>query len=62
MMKVKLETRDGEHVGHTYIPPFKTLPDVLVWGDRTFRAHDAQHGAAIYRECFTVVIVEPVTE
>lgn len=62
-MKVKLETSDGEHVGHSHVPPFNKPPDVLLWGDRVFKLHeDAKHGAVVYRECFAVAIVVPVTD
>lgn len=35
-MLARLTTSDGGHVALVEIPPFKKLPDVLFWGERTF--------------------------
>jgi hypothetical protein len=35
-MKINLLTRDGEFVTEVEIPMFKLMPEVLVWGERTF--------------------------
>jgi hypothetical protein len=36
MIKVKLYTSDGRFVSEALMPPFRELPDVVVWGARVF--------------------------
>lgn len=62
MWNIRLETSDGHFVGNTHIPPFNVLPDVLIWGQRTFKliSYEQANGVALYRECFTFWVVEPV--
>lgn len=61
--KVRLETKDGHHVQDVYIPPFLSLPDVLIWGNRTFTFHgelsaDGDPCCAEYREAFCHMVLE----
>ncbi len=35
-MTVKLYTREGGFVTEATIPPFLTMPDVVLWGERFF--------------------------
>lgn len=61
---VKLETRDGGHVGWAMIPRFNPAADVLVWGQRIFydaAAVDADADYRLYREAFAWAVVTPVT-
>jgi len=52
--KVRLETRDGEHVADVEIPRFKMLPEVLVWGGRTFSCeYRLSQPIFIYTEVFS---------
>lgn len=68
-MKIKLETSDGLLVGYTVIPEFKMLPDVVMWGTRHFKIHEVlisaeepqELGTPIYRECFTAIVLNPVS-
>ena len=64
MITVRLETQDGRDVGIVgKIPPFN---EMLLWGERVFKyERTIQPGGAIdpdgvmiYRECFTVALVE----
>lgn len=59
MKKVKLSTDDGRHVHAILMPPFKDLPDVVLWGSRSFLLWDSE--GPEYRECFayTVPLVNP---
>jgi len=57
MMQIRLAVRDGGHVADVSIPPFKSLPEVVVWGERFFAFHhdlkaDGENCAAEYREVF----------
>lgn len=74
MMTVRLETESGELVTYASIPPFNTMPAVLVWGIRHFKLSDSvfrhterqgerlkQQDLAIYRECFAVAIIDEST-
>ena len=59
-MKIKLETSDGGFVHEQEIPPCKTAPDVIGWGDRVFQQHATEKrpdGYTIYRECFAYALV-----
>jgi len=40
MLKIELLTA-REHVAWVWIPPFKKLPEVLIWGSRVFTLKDA---------------------
>jgi hypothetical protein len=65
-MKMRLTIRDGGHVADVEIPPFKSLPDVLVWGDRVFSFHqsrsdDGDPCSAEYREVFCYWIPPSIT-
>ncbi len=35
-MNVTLYTRDGQPVVEVDIPPFQTMPEILIWGARFF--------------------------
>ncbi len=57
MMQIRLAIRDGGHVADVLIPTFKSLPDVVVWGERFFVFHhdlkaDGENCVAEYREVF----------
>jgi hypothetical protein len=57
MLTVRLAVRDGGHVADLQIPPFVTLPEVLIWGQRVFafhaeRASGEDPAIAEYREVF----------
>ena len=57
MIKVRLAIPDGGYVADVTIPPFKKLPDVIVWGQRFFTFHKdlpepEDDCAAEYREAF----------
>ncbi len=61
---VKLETRDGAHVGWITIPKLRPCADVLWWSERFFRFRDIKPGKPghlQYVEAFTVAITAPVT-
>lgn len=65
-MKIRLAIRGGGHVADVEIPPFKTLPEVLVWGQRFFSFHtelkaDGENCSAEYREVFCYWIPPSVT-
>lgn len=53
MRKVQLITRDRGFVAEVDVPPFLTMPDMLVWGDRHFK-HEADD---LYVEAFVFWIV-----
>lgn len=63
MIKIELRTEDGEFVVNVAIPPFQVLPDVIVWGTRTFTFNSAvgdntnNKPIAIYKEAFCVAAV-----
>jgi hypothetical protein len=57
MIRIRLVTSDGREVEDVFIPPFRKLPEVLVWGARMFSFHrdlkdDADPCSAEYREVF----------
>lgn len=61
MIRIKLFTRDGGFVTEGEMPPFLTLPDVIVWGERVFiapqvdaavRAAEHRAGEVAYVEAF----------
>lgn len=54
MVIVRLETEDGRFVGNVEVAPFLSAPEILMWGDRFFKLHQATP-EAIYRECFCAV-------
>lgn len=60
MIKVNLETKDGQAVVAGLIPPFLELPAVITWGTRVFTLHSERgqtSGPIIYREAFAVALV-----
>ncbi len=61
-MKVRLEVANGDLVAEKEGLPFKTLPRVIVWGDRVFVFHSSFSGGnpdmPTYREEFCFVITE----
>lgn len=64
MLKIRLETEDGRFVCVGTIPPFRTLPEVVIWGQRIFQLQTVQPDTdrlPLYREAFTAVIVIPVS-
>lgn len=46
MISVRLFTTDGVFVTEVLCPPFQSMPDVLVWGNRTF----GRNATGQYRE------------
>lgn len=67
MVPIRLETAAGALVSdEESIPPFQTLPEFIIWGNRTFKyVSVASNPTAlpggmvkqpVYRECFTYVI------
>lgn len=61
MQEVRLETADGQYVVTGIMPPFKTTPPVVIWGQRVFQLHTTiiKSGAQLlYREVFAVAIVQ----
>jgi len=54
MQKIKLVTASGDFVTEVTIPPFLTPPDVLLWGERTFKADMLDR--ELYREAFMFVV------
>lgn len=53
--KVKLYTNDDRFVAEVVVLPFKTMPEVLIWGSRVFKLH----GVNAYREVFAYSV--PIT-
>lgn len=62
MIKIRLETSNGELVGYAEIPPFGTLPEVMIWGMRIFKLKMESNagGPHVYAECFFWTIVTEV--
>jgi hypothetical protein len=60
MHKVKLSTGDGRFVANVLIPPFKTMPEVLRWGDRYFKFVSESEYSEVF--CIAVLIEEPNNE
>lgn len=58
MIEVTLKTEDGRLVTRGMIPPFQTMPDVLIWGTRIFKRVDDSE----YRECFAVAVVSTLPD
>jgi hypothetical protein len=59
MMRVRLETREGELVTMGRVPPFNIAPEVLIWGVRVFRWHErAKDQTEVYREAFATYLIE----
>jgi hypothetical protein len=61
MRKIRLAIRGGGHVADVEIPPFRKMPDVVVWGERFFALHgelsaDGDACSHEYREVFVYVI------
>ena len=58
MLKVRLETTDGDHVTDAVMPPFETLPSVVMWGVRVFKLYDKGCPGVLprYRETFAVAV------
>jgi hypothetical protein len=52
VIKVKLCISSGEHVTDVMIPPFQSMPDIIVWGERFFKMHQVTPDYAEYREGF----------
>lgn len=59
MTQARLHTADGSYVTTVRHPHFRTPPDALVWGSRTFVRWPVRSAIPVYREAFTVAIVEP---
>lgn len=59
-MEIELRTSDGHFVAVVEVPPFKSCPDVVAWGDRVFRYEgwDPPHRPS-YLECFAVASFTP---
>jgi hypothetical protein len=61
MQEVRLETADGKYVTTGIVPPFKTMPSVLIWGERVFKLHTTifkGDAPLLYREVFAVAVVQ----
>ena len=57
-MNVVLNTKDGQLVTEWEIPMFDAAPDVLLFGDRTFRhCYTSVSGVAFYAEVFAYALV-----
>lgn len=57
MRKIALFTRDERFVAKALLPPFKPMPEVVVWGERFFVRSDDDDSH--YYEAFTFVIPVP---
>lgn len=59
MHTVRLETETGHFVVAGQIPPFQTMPTVVLWGQRVFALYEAGANGhpSRYRERFTVALV-----
>lgn len=58
MLKIRLVTGEESGVGYVatvLIPPFKTPPDIIVWGSRHFLTTGLEN---VYKEAFAVVATE----
>lgn len=62
-----LYTKDGGYVETVKLPPFKTLPDVEVWGTRVFQltlapsfvaAKNVPMDAPVYVEAFVWAVID----
>lgn len=54
----KEKPSEAAFVSAVEIPPFKTMPSVLMWGTRTFKLWRGDEGGiSQYVECFAVAIV-----
>lgn len=59
MVEVELKTR-GATVARVHVPPFKPMPEVLMWGTRVFRRTRSEQGHT-YSECFAYYITDDQT-
>jgi hypothetical protein len=57
-VEVHLFTRAGEVVTKVEIPPYKTMPEAILWGQRFFIRREA--GGGIYYEGFVHFVIEPM--
>lgn len=55
-IRVALLTAQGEYVTTAMILPYKTPPDILIWGVRVFKI-SLDH-PDIYNECFAVTVTQ----
>ena len=61
MIKVALETQSNALVARAVIPDFTELPEVVIWGARTFKLRvkpTSEDTFAVYTEVFAYTIVE----
>lgn len=61
MIKVALETTTCKLVTTGRIPPFSTLPEVLLWGTRVFKLVAPPWDPdkpVVYRECFSAYLAD----
>ena len=58
MMKVKLFTKSNQFIGSAELPPYKTMPEVLIWGERFFVYVPTT--SDIYREACAVTLTQGV--
>lgn len=62
-MIIRLEVQGGSLVSYATLLPFRTLPNVVMWGqrvfkrDRSWRRHLSFH--PLYVEAFTAIVVDP---
>lgn len=68
MREIMLQTKEGDDVARVHIPPFPdaNMPEVVTWGERTFRFSQlrglrfpGEDWLTTYREVFAVAV--PVT-
>lgn len=57
MRKIRLAVREGGHVADVWVPPFVSMPEVVLWGQRIFTLHgelkaDGEACSHEYREVF----------
>lgn len=64
-----LYTKEGGYVETVKVPPFRMLPDVLIWGTRVFRFSDGSDlgalpikidktNAPVYLEAFAWAVID----
>lgn len=56
MEQATLQTKDGDFIKYVPIPPFLVLPEVIIWGTRTFIIVDSEK--LIYREALPWVVTD----
>lgn len=76
MVKVRLETNSGlvekgynPFVAYIQVPPFRTAPAVILWGERVFtraeqqpKEYEGKEPYEVYRECFYYCATPPFND